>query len=122
MEAEDAPAPPTYQSFLTRLKSREGVDFDCPNPQLEGFNDLTLEQKHCVVDAVSFILSFSAVLQAIVSTEPHEGFAPFVETARTFLPWQTQASLRPNQTPIVPFQALVRRTNNSDAEYAALVA
>lgn len=122
------PAAPSFATFRARLKSREGVEFDCPDSRLEGFNDLTLDQKHSIVDAISYILTLAAVLQWIVSTEPHEAYEPFVETARTFLPNKTQHHLQSSSTQsnpqpqiVEPFQPLSRRVNNSEQEYVDIV-
>lgn len=116
---EDPPMVPielTYEAFTALVKSRDGQEFACPAAVLDGFDDLSLAEKQTVVDAVSFILTFSGVLRSILADAPAQAFEAFVEVARTFAP-PTKVT-----APMPPFTTLVRRQHLTSAQYKMSIA
>ena len=77
-DADALPAAETYEAFAARLKSREGLQFDLPQPALIGFDDLKRSQQETLVDAFSYTFTLARILQRLHRETYTESFKAFL--------------------------------------------
>ena len=70
MDVDALPPAETYEAFAARLKSRERLQFDIPQPALIGFDDLKRSQQETLVDAFSYTLTLARILQRLHRGSP----------------------------------------------------
>jgi hypothetical protein len=115
MDADALPPAETYEAFAARLKSREGLQFDLPQPALIGFDDLKRSQQETLVDAFSYTFTLAQILQRLHRETYTEPFKAFLETARLFAP-ETRLP-----HPVPPFVNLHRRQHLTLAQFKAKI-
>ena len=115
MDANALPPAETYKAFAARLKSREGLQFDLPQPALIGFDDLKRRQQETLVDAFSYTFTLARILQRLHRETYMEPFKTFLETARLFAP-ETRLP-----HPMPPFANLHRRQQLTMAQFKAKI-
>ena len=111
MDADALPLAETYEAFAARLKSREGLQFDLPQPAL--IDDLKRSQKQTLVDAFAYTCTLARILQRLHRESCMEPFKAFLETARLF----AHETRLPN--PVPPFVNLHRRQHPTMAQFKA---
>ena len=119
MEDANGDPPPavaeTFEDFAARLKSREGLQFDIPQPALHGYDDLQRSQQESLVDAFAYILTLAKILQRLHREASTEPFKAFLDTARMFAP----DTRLPRPTP--PFVLLHKRQHLTLAQFKAKI-